>query len=142
VPAVLGGDNYHSGGPVQHPGFVGSAPAETHEKKEGERDVDSDTPRAVEHTCGTEALRRPALLKSGVRYATGCPPNSVCTCTCDTSQNWRGWKSVSGLAAAGGLPPASELHQRNCGNEEACPDHPLRTVGSCMLVRPPHQEKT
>ena len=27
--AVLGGDNCHSGGPVQHPGFVGSAPAKT-----------------------------------------------------------------------------------------------------------------
>jgi hypothetical protein len=27
--AVLGGDNCHSGGPVQHPGFVGLAPAET-----------------------------------------------------------------------------------------------------------------
>jgi hypothetical protein len=28
-PAVLGGDNCHSGGPVQHAGFVGSAPGET-----------------------------------------------------------------------------------------------------------------
>jgi hypothetical protein len=27
--AVLGGDNCHSGGPVQHPGFVGLAPGET-----------------------------------------------------------------------------------------------------------------
>jgi len=27
--AVLGGDNCHSGGPVQHAGFVGSAPGET-----------------------------------------------------------------------------------------------------------------
>jgi hypothetical protein len=27
--AVLGGDNCHSGGPVQHPGFVGLALAET-----------------------------------------------------------------------------------------------------------------
>jgi hypothetical protein len=27
--AVMGGDNCHSGGPVQHPGFVGLAPGET-----------------------------------------------------------------------------------------------------------------